>query len=608
MKPYKACPPSETIEKIRNSLNEVGIFLQESTFRCNDNFFTTRVSIGGDLSLLDIGANGKGVTYEYALASGYAEFMERLQNNMLFKGFKNAKEDVINNIEDCLYKERLLKLGLQLDFLYDPNELSLSVEAFVNDMFWLLKKIFPFLEDKNSALFFLRETLSFEEIICIPFYSEKDRKEVFLPIELIQISCGSNGMASGNTKEEALIQGFCEIFERYAMSQIYYNNITPPTIPLEEFKEYPIYDVVKRLQENNDYLLIIKDCSLDLNIPVLGVLVIDVRNGKYNFNLGSALNPGVALERCLTELHQSSEGLKWHDIMFEKYNNNPRYSEEYVFINGNRLFTDGSGDWPISLFEEKPSYEYKGLNRNLDLTDREDLVFIKKLIKGMGFDIYIRDVTFLNLNTYHIVVPGMSQVSLKLSHYTVLNDTLDKLRLLRGVKNLDVEQLKDLCNYINRDYLLLKKLKFDINEMLVFHKNVNILDLTLEQIFFMLNYAAGNIKEAYEYLLKFLENKDFFAYKYYYGVKDYVKLKSEGYDDEEITNSLNILYGDELVEIVEDVKDPQNIMQYFNWSNDFKCEKCSLIDDCCQFKILGLIKKIQDKHSKAKINHNCFDF
>ena len=145
---------------------------------------------------------------------------------------------------------------------------------------------------------------------------------------------------------------------------------------------------------------------------------------------------------------------------FEKYNNNPRYSEEYVFINGNRLFTDGSGDWPISLFEEKPSYEYKGLNRNLDLTDREDLVFIKKLIKGMGFDIYIRDVTFLNLNTYHIVVPGMSQVSLKLSHYTVLNDTLDKLRLLRGVKNLDVEQLKDLCNYINRDYLLLKKLKF----------------------------------------------------------------------------------------------------------------------------------------------------
>lgn len=45
-------------------------------------------------------------------------------------------------------------------------------------------------------------------------------------------------------------------------------------------------------------------------------------------------------------------------------------------------------------------------------------------------------------------------------------------------------------------------------------------------------------------------------------------LKSECYEDVEIINSLNILYGDELVEIVEDVKDPQNIMQYFNWSND----------------------------------------
>lgn len=37
-------------------------------------------------------------------------------------------------------------------------------------------------------------------------------------------------------------------------------------------------------------------------------------------------------------------------------------------------------------------------------------------------------------------------------------------------------------------------------------------------------------------------------------------LKSECYDDVEIINSLNILYGDVLVEIVEDVKDPQNIM------------------------------------------------
>lgn len=39
---------------------------------------------------LDIGTNGKGGSYQYALASGYAEFMERLQNGILFRGYKNA--------------------------------------------------------------------------------------------------------------------------------------------------------------------------------------------------------------------------------------------------------------------------------------------------------------------------------------------------------------------------------------------------------------------------------------------------------------------------------------------------------------------------------------
>lgn len=36
-----------------------------------------------DLAKLGIGMNGKGSTFEYALASGYAEFMEKIQNRFL---------------------------------------------------------------------------------------------------------------------------------------------------------------------------------------------------------------------------------------------------------------------------------------------------------------------------------------------------------------------------------------------------------------------------------------------------------------------------------------------------------------------------------------------
>jgi len=43
-------------------------------------------------------------------------------------------------------------------------------------------------------------------------------------------------MSAGNSSKEAVLQGVCEIFERYAASQIYCNQQAPPTIPHEEFK------------------------------------------------------------------------------------------------------------------------------------------------------------------------------------------------------------------------------------------------------------------------------------------------------------------------------------------------------------------------------------
>lgn len=51
----------------------------------------------------EIGTNGKGVTKEYALASAYAEFMERLQSNFLLKSSFLNKEDML------IYKDEKYK-------------------------------------------------------------------------------------------------------------------------------------------------------------------------------------------------------------------------------------------------------------------------------------------------------------------------------------------------------------------------------------------------------------------------------------------------------------------------------------------------------------------
>ena len=84
-KKYKEKEPFDTINTIREKLTEVNIETTEGGF-CYENpgVFCSRITFGDDrLYRYDIGASGKGMTMRYAMASGYAEFMERLQNGIL---------------------------------------------------------------------------------------------------------------------------------------------------------------------------------------------------------------------------------------------------------------------------------------------------------------------------------------------------------------------------------------------------------------------------------------------------------------------------------------------------------------------------------------------
>jgi len=76
-KEYKDETPERTINLIRSILTDLDLLLLDSNANC-DNIFACRVILGNhDLAKLGIGMNGKGSTFEYALASGYAEFMEK---------------------------------------------------------------------------------------------------------------------------------------------------------------------------------------------------------------------------------------------------------------------------------------------------------------------------------------------------------------------------------------------------------------------------------------------------------------------------------------------------------------------------------------------------
>lgn len=609
MKPYKAVSPEITVSNIRGMLEKIGMFLREDTYSVSDNLFTTRISIANKgLDKLNIGTNGKGTSYQYALASGYAEFMERLQNGILFRGIKSAYKEEINHLAvSDSYKQKLIDNNIVLDFLYDPREKYSELDESINNNLEFYKNMYPFLLTKEEIKDFIHDILGFDSVIEVPFYSLKLNKEIYLPIEVLWFSCGSNGMASGNTKEEAIIQGFCEIFERYAGYEIYRKNLTPPDIPISEFRNEPVYKIIKSLIEQNDYHLIIKDCSLGLGLPVLGVLVIDEKNGRYNFNLGSALNPSIALERCLTELYQGSKTLSWYDIKFEEYSGNPQMSDEFIYINGSKLFVDSSGYWPQSLFAINPSYKYNGLIDGLNNSDEEDLKYIKNKIKALGFTAFIRDVSFMGFNSYYIIVPGMSQFPSSKQHYAVLGETISSLHVVRNLSETSIAETRKLCELVNKDYKYLKLINFNFNELMVYHNNSDLLDLDLELLLFMLNYKVGNINESYYYICEFLKDKEFIAYKYYFCIKDYVYFKMKGYLDNQISNQMGLLYGEIIEEVINDLKNPSQVLNGYEWPSCFRCNDCKIKNECSHLIFLSLYKKIQNMHRNNIIIH-CENF
>ena len=89
----KECKPEETVKKIKRILKKFKINVTEKEMiNINNSFYSTRLELKG---IKGVGTNGKGITKEYALASAYAEFMERLQSNFLLKSSFLNKEDIL---------------------------------------------------------------------------------------------------------------------------------------------------------------------------------------------------------------------------------------------------------------------------------------------------------------------------------------------------------------------------------------------------------------------------------------------------------------------------------------------------------------------------------
>ena len=116
----------------------------------------------------------------------------------------------------------------------------------------------------------------------------------------------SNGCASGNTIEEAIVQGFMELVERDACALWWYNRVRRPAIDLDSLDD-PFFRRARAHYASKGRALYALDLTTDLGIPVVVALAHDADGGRVLTGLGAHLDLRIAASRAVAELNQMAQ-------------------------------------------------------------------------------------------------------------------------------------------------------------------------------------------------------------------------------------------------------------------------------------------------------------
>lgn len=375
--------PENTIKKVQGILHKYNISVNETMICNNSSIYSCRLNINNT----SIGTNGKGINEMYARASAYAEFMERLQTRYLLSS-DNKKSSVSSIFDGTLY-----------------GNMS------QNDIDNALNKFFPKVKN-NSNL----------ESACIAdkweLYFDVDNSSlVKLPNSLIDLMCGSNGLCAGNTKYEAVCQGICENFERYALYMVFFEESKCPQIPKEYYKNLNSGKLVE-FYEKQKYTVIIKDCTLGGKIPVLAAILISPDKRKMKLSIASDISMDIALQRCLTEMIQGKKLDPFFPYeMSLIYNENfgckkisITYKEKEII----KSFVNGSGKIPYGFIIDQSPFEATNLNVfcESEMDNRQAYFKLRNILKNNKMKLFLKDYSIFDFPTYRVFIQNVSHIFL----------------------------------------------------------------------------------------------------------------------------------------------------------------------------------------------------
>lgn len=460
---YKEVAPEETVKKLKGLLEKLGIEVEEKwSNESSVGTYSLRIHIKGT----DMGQNGKGMTREFAMASGYAEFFERLQNGM--------------------FRFRMEKPTEELPFVTAPDEKHLSVEdalgikdnnGEIRNSFFenILKQNGKESATKEEKVEYIKEILNEksdlvekEEYNYLPYYSVKNKDLEYIPDRLFSYLFDTNGMCAGNSREEALIEGISEILERYAGMKIFKEKVTLPEIPMSYIEKFPkVKKMVEKLKQNEEYYFKMVDCSFGGKYPVAGLYIIEKNTGRFGFKMGAHPDYGIAMERCFTEAAQGRDIYEYAETclfdFYEGEDSKNRNLTEFIFADLSAV--------PYQVIGEKADYEFVEMP---DVANLDNKTILKNLVQSIldeGRDILVRDVNVLGFPALSIAIPGMSEISFD-PNATYFNIFVTMQKLMKNMESINAKNIKEVIKMMET---IVNEIGYDKLSILISLKDTSML-------------------------------------------------------------------------------------------------------------------------------------
>ena len=393
-----------TISTLKQKLLDVGINVKEASF-LNPVPYVYSLHIH-DADYRMMFTNGKGASKMACEASALGEYFERLSCNYFFA--------------DYYLGEAFAKH----EFVHYPNEkwFEFDVEDEVMPEGLLDEKLWSHYDPENelvpSQIFDTNSGAGERGICALPFNRASDNKTIYFPVNIIGNIYVSNGMAAGNTKEEARVQA-----------------LIPDTV-LARFPH--IVESIKTL-EAEGFGIRVCDASLGGIYPVISVTLINPKDGSVLASFGGHPCFEVALERTVTELLQGRGLDMLNDFHAPSFNldevSDPNNLEEH-FINSTGLIS-------YEFFKEQSDYEF--VDWNHEGTTAEEFQYLSDVIHESGFDMYIADYEHLGVYVCRILVPAMSDIyPVDDLQWANNNEGARYREAILNLKNLDQQELEEL--------------------------------------------------------------------------------------------------------------------------------------------------------------------